>query len=176
MTKLQTGILAQVSALFSSAIREMDREHIQASLKLYETMDGVEEGMAVIREVVNNICQQTLTLSASSSSADARVPGNTPLAAAYNRFLNEIDSLGALLDAGADAGWDIMVDIVWPAVVSAIRTRLGGSIFSAGRPDELHQVRPSSSHLTPLSSFSHLSSYYAIDSFLTCRTLPLPDT
>ena len=58
VTQLQSEILSQVSTLFSTAIREMDREHIQASLRLYETMDGVEEGMTVIREVVTNICQQ----------------------------------------------------------------------------------------------------------------------
>lgn len=73
------------------------------------------------------------------------MPGSTPLAAAYNRFLNEVDSLSALLDAGAEMGWEIMVDILWPTTVSSIRTKLGGSIFSAGRPDELHQVSGTSS-------------------------------
>lgn len=62
------------------------------------------------------------------------------MASAYNRLLNEMETYAALLEAGSEAGWEIMGDAIWPAVAASIRSRLGASIFSAGRPDDLHDV------------------------------------
>lgn len=71
-----------------------------------------------------------------------RLPDQTPLAMMYNSVLDHVQGLCFLVDAadGVSPHFALLENIVVPRIATAIRLNLGRSIFSAGRPDELHKV------------------------------------
>lgn len=72
-----------------------------------------------------------------------RIKAETPLAALLNRVLAEVDIYRTLIEVAAAESddFDFFASALWPEIATAIVENLGGSIFAAGRPDELHQVR-----------------------------------
>lgn len=71
-----------------------------------------------------------------------RIKTETPLAALLNRVLREVEIHRPLIDAAATESdeFDFFASALWPEIATAIVDNLGGAIFAAGRPDELHQV------------------------------------
>lgn len=67
---------------------------------------------------------------------------DTPLAQVYNRLLAQVESYGPLLDTAESIseGFDFYAGVIWPEIASALSEELGGVIFAAGRPDDLHKV------------------------------------
>lgn len=136
----------------------MDRERIKQSLQLYDLMDDREEAERVVGEGVDAMCQQVrwrvavrrmklliiqsliLPTPPIAPIPNAAVPGSTPLSAAFNALVEQLQSYRTLIDAGYEHGWDFLSQVIWPRVASAIKSKLGSTIFSAGRPDDLHEV------------------------------------
>lgn len=60
----------------------------------------------------------------------------------YNRLLEELYDLSLLFDLAEDVSprFAFVEKVVIPCITTSIRTNLGRTIFSAGRPDELHKV------------------------------------
>lgn len=77
-------------------------------------------------------------------AAPRRIKTQGPLAEVLNRVLQDVDGYRDLLEIAAaeSSEFDFFAGAIWPEIATAILDNLGGSIFAAGRPDELHQVKP----------------------------------
>jgi hypothetical protein len=72
-----------------------------------------------------------------------RITDDTPLAQIYNRVLTHVESYGSLLETAESIseGFELYAGVLWPEILAALSEELGGVIFAAGRPDDLHKVR-----------------------------------
>lgn len=111
---------------------------------------------------LNILCNKTISSSALSLPASPTAPQtphplrnpsdiprlpasyNTPLALLFNRVLAQVASYQPLLDASKEVSekFDFFARVFWPEIGDTIVERLGNVIFAAGRPNDLHKVRP----------------------------------
>ena len=83
-----------------------------------------------------------------------RLRDDSSLAALLNRVLAYIETFKSLMTISEDVSdhFDFFSRVIWPEIAETISENLGGVIFAAGRPDELHTV---SRTLTPLTTALH---------------------
>ena len=144
---------------------------IKSVLKTYELIDGYHEAAEVIRTAFRTFCQETIhttaliipptsgipdtpatpitpMVSVKSFDFQEKLSDESPLALLYNKVLSQVQSYSALLSISDDLSpqFNLYAGVIWPEVAEAIMERLGGVIFAAGRPDELHQVSTDMRH------------------------------
>ena len=79
-----------------------------------------------------------------------RLTETTPLAQLYNRVLAKVGTYQPLLSTAEELSgrFDFFAGVLWPEISGRIVEELGNTIFSAGRPDELHKVSGDETVLT----------------------------
>ncbi|WWD19735.1 hypothetical protein CI109_104199 [Kwoniella shandongensis] len=169
--KIKSRISKDLSTLLTAELRDPSIPMLKQCLKTYELIEGWEEAEEVIRKSVREFCRDTITPAALNGPTSPTVPqtphalqnpfdrslrlpttDNSALAGLYNRVLAQVETYQPVMTIAEDISerFDFFARVIWPEISETVMERLGGVIFSAGRPDELHK------HYTTTHSFISL--------------------
>ncbi|ORY35805.1 oligomeric golgi complex component, COG2-domain-containing protein [Naematelia encephala] len=142
---------------------------LKQCLRTYEVIESWEEAEAVVRKEVQAFCRATITSTALHVPQSPMVPvtphpnanpfdkaprlsDDSPLASLYNRILAQVELYQPLMTVAGELSdrFNFFAAVIYPEVAASISEKLGGTIFAAGRPDELHK------HYTTTHSFISL--------------------
>ncbi|WVQ84689.1 hypothetical protein IAT38_006844 [Cryptococcus sp. DSM 104549] len=157
--KIKSRISKDLSTILNTELENSTLPGLKQCLKTYELIEGWEEAEEVVRQSVRKFCQETivppaLTLPTSPTAPQTphaslnpfnqlRLPptDTSPLATLYNRVLAFVGAYQPLLTVAEEVSdkFDFFARVIWPEVSEAVMEKLGGVIFAAGRPDELHK-------------------------------------
>ncbi|KAK8853311.1 hypothetical protein IAR55_004015 [Kwoniella newhampshirensis] len=158
--KIKGRISKDLSTLLTAELEDPSLPRLKQCLKTYELIEGWEEAEEVVRRSVREYCRNTITPTALNGPTSPTVPqtphalqnpfdrslrlpitDNSALAALYNRVLAHVETYQPVMTISEDISerFDLFARVIWPEISETVMERLGGVIFSAGRPDELHK-------------------------------------
>ena len=161
---IRSRLSSDLALSLSNALQSPSSHNLKQTLQTYELIEGWEDARSVLRRTFHDFCKISITSSALLIPPTPAVPQTPitpmihiktfpfamtdkleeefPLALLYNRVLAQVEAYTQLisLSEGISDRFDLFVGVLWPEIASAIMENLGGTIFSAGRPDELHKV------------------------------------
>lgn len=156
--KLRARLSTDLSALLTAALASRDETQLKSCLRTYDVIEGWQEAEAVVRRELKTFCAKTVTQTALHSPPPQPAP-ETPDAAGqrrarleessgklgevYNLVLAQVESYDSLLSIAHSVSpqFDIFAGVLWPEICNAVINNIGGTIFAAGRPNDLHKVR-----------------------------------
>lgn len=154
---LRGRLTSDLSSLLTAAVESRDEGQLKSCLRTYDVIEAWPEALQVVRQAFKAFCAATITATALQSPPAPSVP-ETPetngqrrprlpestgnLGQVYNIVLAKVEGYTPLLDIGhaVSPQFAIFAEVFWPEICNAVINNLGGSIFAAGRPAELHQV------------------------------------
>ncbi|WVR07562.1 hypothetical protein IAU60_004604 [Kwoniella sp. DSM 27419] len=156
--RIKSRLSKDLSLLLTAELAEPSIPRLKQCLKTYELIEGWEEAEQVFRSAVRSFCRATITSSALTIPTTPVAPitprpslnplerapklnADTPLASLYNRVLAQVETYQPLLQLADEISdrFDLFAGVIWPEIANALVDALGGTIFAAGRPDELHK-------------------------------------
>ncbi|WRT70116.1 uncharacterized protein IL334_007110 [Kwoniella shivajii] len=157
---IKSRLSKDLSMLLKAELAEPSVPRLKQCLKTYKNLEGWEEAEDIVRQSVRAFCRATITstslvvpttpvapqtphplLGSLERSIRLSSEDTSPLAALYNRILAHVETLQPLMQVADDLSdkFDFFSKVIWPEISTALAERLGSTIFSAGRPDELHK-------------------------------------
>ncbi|WVQ77491.1 hypothetical protein IAR50_007177 [Cryptococcus sp. DSM 104548] len=170
ISKIKKRISDDLSSVLVTELQNQNKSGLKHCLRIYELIEGRGEAEEVIRKEFQVFCRDAISTQALDPPASPTVPFtphplqnpltslrlppkfSSPLALLYNQLLARVAIYQSLMDVGEEVSdkFDFFTRAIWPEIGEGIMDRLGGVIFAAGRPDELHR------HLTTTYKFLEL--------------------
>ncbi|TYJ52897.1 hypothetical protein B9479_006485 [Cryptococcus floricola] len=170
ISKIKKRISDDLSTVLVTELQNQDKAGLKHCLRIYELIEGWEEAEEVIRKDFQLYCRDAISTQAlnppttptvpltphplQNSLTSLRLPPkfSSPLALLYNQLLTRVAIYQPLMDVGEEVSskFGFFARVIWPEIGERIMEKLGGVIFAAGRPDELHR------HLTTTYKFLEL--------------------
>lgn len=157
ISALRDRLSSDLSSILTTALDSRDESQLKSCLRTYDLIEGWSEAEEVVRKAFKAFCGKTITATALHSPPPPAAP-ETPdangqrrsrlsessgnLWQVYNLVLAQVESYDSLLSIAQSVSprFDLFAGVLWPEICNAVINNLGGTIFAAGRPNELHQV------------------------------------